>query len=70
MKGIQEYMAEFTKESTFGPDGYLADRGMIPSDDLRKQFGNAKNLVTLKSSTFKCDVSLMRQTALLFTHVE
>lgn len=28
--GIKEFMAEFTKEGTFGEDGYLADKGMIP----------------------------------------
>ena len=28
--GIQEYIAEFTSEDAWGPDGYLADRGLIP----------------------------------------
>ncbi len=28
--GIEEYLAEFTKEQTWGDDGYLADKGMIP----------------------------------------
>jgi phosphate transport system substrate-binding protein len=31
--GIAEYLAEFTLESTWGEDGYLADRGMIPLGD-------------------------------------
>ncbi|MGM0952857.1 MAG: substrate-binding domain-containing protein [Pseudomonadota bacterium] len=29
--GIQEYVAEFTKESTWGDNGYLVDVGLIPS---------------------------------------
>ena len=28
--GIEEYIAEFTSEDAWGPDGYLADRGLIP----------------------------------------
>jgi len=53
--GIAEYAAEFTKESTWGPDGYLAERGMIPlSVDLRKKFAtNAKNLVVLTEADFE-----------------
>lgn len=31
--GIEEYLAEFTNESTWGEDGYLADKGMIPLGD-------------------------------------
>ncbi len=52
--GIEEYAAEFTKESTWGPDGYLAERGMIPlSDELRAKFAkNAKELVILTDADF------------------
>jgi phosphate transport system substrate-binding protein len=52
--GIEEYIAEFTKDSTWGPEGYLAERGMIPlSDDLRSSFGaNAKSLKALSLSDF------------------
>lgn len=52
--GIAEYAAEFTKESTWGPDGYLAERGMIPlSDELRSQFAsNIKDLVMLTEADF------------------
>ncbi|MGH1439904.1 MAG: PstS family phosphate ABC transporter substrate-binding protein [Cellvibrionaceae bacterium] len=52
--GIAEYIAEFTKESTWGPEGYLAERGMIPlSDDLRAKFAaNGKNLKALELSDF------------------
>ena len=40
--GIQEYLAEFTEEDTWGEDGYLADKGMIPlGDDLREEIGAA-----------------------------
>jgi len=36
--GIEEYLAEFTNERTWGDDGYLADKGMIPLDeDLREE---------------------------------
>ncbi len=53
--GIAEYAAEFTKDSTWGPDGYLAERGMIPlSDELRAKFAkNATELVTLTDADFK-----------------
>jgi phosphate transport system substrate-binding protein len=37
--GIQEYLEEFTAEKTWGEDGYLADKGMIPMPDAeRKKF--------------------------------
>ena len=37
--GIKEYLAEFTAEGTWGPDGYLSDRGLIPMPDAeRKSF--------------------------------
>jgi phosphate transport system substrate-binding protein len=53
--GIEEYIAEFTQESTWNKDGYLAERGMIPlSDSLRKKYStNAKSLVEMTSSDFK-----------------
>ena len=36
--GIREYVAEFTAEKAWGPDGYLADKGLIPlPDDMRKK---------------------------------
>ncbi|MGH1487722.1 MAG: substrate-binding domain-containing protein [Cellvibrionaceae bacterium] len=52
--GIEEYVTEFTKESTWGPDGYLAERGMIPlSDELRAKFAaDAKSLRALELSDF------------------
>jgi phosphate transport system substrate-binding protein len=36
--GIEEFVAEFTSEDAFGPDGYLADKGLIPlHDDEREE---------------------------------
>jgi phosphate transport system substrate-binding protein len=31
--GLTEYIAEFTSEQAFGPEGYLADKGLIPLPD-------------------------------------
>ncbi|MDX1774958.1 MAG: PstS family phosphate ABC transporter substrate-binding protein [Desulfobulbales bacterium] len=31
--GIAEYLKEFTSDKAWGPDGYLADKGMIPMPD-------------------------------------
>ena len=28
--GIKEYLAEWTKNGTFGNEGYLVDKGLIP----------------------------------------
>jgi phosphate transport system substrate-binding protein len=40
--GIAEYLEEFTAEATWGEDGYLADKGMIPlGDDERAEVGSA-----------------------------
>ena len=42
--GIAEFIAEFTNEATWGPDGYLADKGLIPmSDAERKEWSAAAN---------------------------
>jgi len=47
--GIENYLAEFTSEKAWGPDGYLADKGLIPMPDAeRKQFAaDVKNLTNL-----------------------
>lgn len=49
--GIEEYLAEFTKEAAWGEDGYLVDKGMIPlDDDLRAEIGAAvKTMQALES---------------------
>jgi phosphate transport system substrate-binding protein len=40
--GIEEYLAEFTSEKAWGPDGYLADRGLIPMPDEERKAVKAK----------------------------
>ena len=47
--GIEEYLGEFTSDKAWGPDGYLADKGMIPMpDDERMKFaGDVKSLASL-----------------------
>jgi phosphate transport system substrate-binding protein len=48
--GMQEYLGEFTSEKAWGPDGYLADRGLIPMPEAeRAQFASdVANLSLLK----------------------
>mgnify|MGYP000104924796 FL=1 len=48
--GIPEYLAEFTSDKAWGPDGYLADRGLIPMPEAeRAEFAKAaKSLQSLK----------------------
>lgn len=42
VKGIEEYVAEFTSAEAWGEDGYLVDKGMIPMPKAeREQFGKA-----------------------------
>ena len=42
--GITEYMKEFTREDTWGEDGYLVDKGLIPLDeDARDDWGKKIN---------------------------
>jgi phosphate transport system substrate-binding protein len=48
--GIKEYLAEFTSEKTWGKDGYLGEKGLIPLPDAeRKQV--AENVKALKALT-------------------
>jgi phosphate transport system substrate-binding protein len=50
--GIAEYLAEFSNEKAWGPEGYLADKGMIPMPDAeRQQF--ASDVKTLKPMAMK-----------------
>jgi len=35
--GIQEYLKEFTSEKSWGPDGYLSERGLIPMPDTERE---------------------------------
>lgn len=42
--GIKEFVAEFTKEDTWGDDGYLVDKGLIPlPDNDRKAIKSSAN---------------------------
>jgi len=47
--GIKEYVAEFTAEKAYGPDGYLVDKGLIPLSeaDREKVRSGATSLVNL-----------------------
>jgi phosphate transport system substrate-binding protein len=35
--GIKEYVAEFTSEKAYGPEGYLVDKGLIPLPDAARK---------------------------------
>jgi phosphate transport system substrate-binding protein len=35
--GMMEYLQEFTSDRAMGPDGYLADKGLIPLDEGRRE---------------------------------
>ena len=47
--GIKEYVAAFTNEDAWGPDGYLVDKGLIPLPDADRasMAKQAKSLATL-----------------------
>ena len=47
--GIAEYLAEFTRESTWGDEGYLTEKGMLPlNSQKRAEIGsNVKSLKDL-----------------------
>jgi phosphate transport system substrate-binding protein len=34
--GMAEFIAEYTSEGAWGPDGYLADKGLIPLPDAER----------------------------------
>lgn len=53
--GIEGYVKEFTSERSWGPDGYLVEKGLIPSSDKeRKQWASqGKNLKTMTGKEFK-----------------
>ena len=48
--GMKEYLLEFASEKSWGEDGYLVDKGLIPMpDEERSKFAaDAKNLTNLK----------------------
>ena len=37
MPGIREYAAEFKADKAWGPDEYLADKGLIPLPDADRK---------------------------------
>jgi phosphate transport system substrate-binding protein len=49
--GIKEFLNEFTSEKSWGPDGYLADKGLIPMPETERNTfradaaANKKNLM-------------------------
>lgn len=49
--GIKEYIAEWTKEDTFGEEGYLTDKGLIPlpEDDREAARKRAAELTVMTS---------------------
>ena len=52
--GIQEYLAEWTKGSTFGNEGYLVDKGLIPLPAAgRKEAKDKANSLTRMSGREK-----------------
>ena len=48
--GIKEYLAEFTSEKAWGEDGYLAEKGMIPMDTVKRRniAASVKGMESLK----------------------
>lgn len=48
--GMKEYLAEFSSDKAWGPEGYLADKGLIPmpKDERSKYAADVKNLNILK----------------------
>jgi phosphate transport system substrate-binding protein len=51
--GLREFVEEFTRESTWGPEGYLSDRGLIPLPDEERALvmRQATELDVLRAAT-------------------
>ncbi|NBC46526.1 MAG: phosphate ABC transporter substrate-binding protein [Gammaproteobacteria bacterium] len=49
--GIEEYVAEFTSDKAWGPDGYLIDKGLVPlPEDMREKVAkSAQDLEPMSS---------------------
>ena len=47
--GIREFLAEYTSEDSWGPGGYLEERGMIPMPENEREFfkQNAEEIIPL-----------------------
>jgi len=49
--GIKEYLAEFTSDKAWGPEGYLSEKGLIPMPDTeRAEFHNSVNALSTLTS--------------------
>ena len=53
--GTKEYLEEFTSEKAWGPDGYLADKGMIPMPEEEREYYRkvVENLTSLSCDDLK-----------------
>jgi phosphate transport system substrate-binding protein len=49
---MMEYVSEFISEEAAGPDGYLADKGLVPlpEDRFAEQTASVMNLQPLEKS--------------------
>jgi len=47
--GMKDYLVEFTSEKAWGPDGYLAEKGMIPmpKDERMRYHNNVNSMKTI-----------------------
>ncbi len=53
--GMKEFIAEYASEKALGPDGYLADKGLItlPADQAKKSMEAAKSLAVISGEGLK-----------------
>ncbi len=53
--GMKEFIAEYTSAKALGPDGYLADKGIItlPEDQAAKSMESAKSLAVISADGLK-----------------
>ncbi len=53
--GMKEFVAEYTSAKALGPDGYLADKGLItlPDDQAKKSMEVAKSLAVISADGLK-----------------
>ncbi|NCX71043.1 MAG: phosphonate ABC transporter substrate-binding protein, partial [Rhodobacteraceae bacterium] len=56
IKGMEEYLKEFTSENAFGEDGYLSDKGLIPMPKAERECNRsaALNLTPMKGHGYAC----------------
>ena len=53
--GMKEFIAEYASDKALGPDGYLADKGLItlPADQAKKSMEAAKSLAVISGEGLK-----------------